>query len=177
MPLAHNLNKVNKKVNKSNAAIHVKGRNFKRLNRASLRQKKLEDRKAQHLEQKQNELQIVKYFQEEVNLATEKEVFGLIEMKAYIENFLKRYDEELDQLKAERRKGRPPTTRQLLLEEKVKYDENIYETGIKIPDVSDAETVRILRSWNGTIGGASILKYIHVSKDMQQLPTKELEMS
>lgn len=177
MPLAHNLLKVSKSVSKSKGSIHVKGRNFKRLNRASLRHEKLTNRKQKHLEQKQNELMVVKYLQEEVKQVPEKEVFGLDDMKAYLENFISRFDGELEELRAARRPGRPASSRQQILEEKVKYDQGIYATGYKIPDISDKLTVNRLREWNGTIGGVTAFKFVYVSKDMEQLPIKEQEMS
>lgn len=177
MPLSKSLSKVSKSVGKSKAAIHVKGRNFKRLNRATLRQQKLHHKKSLHLEQKLNELHIVKYIQDEILQVPEKEMFGLKEMKAYIENFLGRFHLELAQLKADRKKGRPPCNRQLLLEEKIKHDEKVYITGIKIPDISNKDVVKSLRKWNGTIGGTTVLRYTFISRDMQELPIVEVDMS
>lgn len=170
MPLQHSLSKVNKKVTKSKGAIHPKGRSLKQLNRAGLRQEKLAHRKALHLEQKQNDMLIYRYIQEEINQVPDKEVFGLSEMKAYIENFLGRFDEELKLLQQRHRPGRPIDNRQKILQEKIKYDQEIYRTGIKIPDIGDKATVEYLRQWNGSTGGINALKCIHVSKDMTELP-------
>ena len=63
MPLAHNLNKVTKNISKSTGSLHIKGRKFKQLNRATLRDKKLQQRKSQSLERKSNELSIVFFIQ------------------------------------------------------------------------------------------------------------------
>ena len=59
MPLAHNLNKVTKNISKSTGSLHIKGRKFKQLNRATLRDKSFNKRKSQSLERKSNELSIV----------------------------------------------------------------------------------------------------------------------
>lgn len=176
MPLAHNLNKVTKNLSKSTGSIHIKGRKFKQLNRATLRDQKLTARKAKAHEQREKEVQDFKFIQEAINNRKEQETFTLDEMKLFIESFLSRYDEELTRLRKERRPGRPATSRQQILEEKVKYDEQIYKTGYRIPDLSDKDTVEKLKNWNGSSGGLTIMKFIRVSKDMKQLPTKDIEM-
>lgn len=58
MPLAHNLSKVTKNLSKSKSSgsMHIKGRKFKQLNRATLRDKKITTKKLKSLEQKENEL-------------------------------------------------------------------------------------------------------------------------
>lgn len=169
MPLQRSFNKVNKKVTKSKGAIHPKGRSLKQLNRAGLRQEKLAHRKAVYLEQKQNDLMIYRYIQEEINQVPEKKVFGLEEMKAYIENFLGRFDEEFDQLKKAHRPGRPISNRQKILQEKIAYDQEIYKTGIKIPNINDDVTVEYLREWNGTTGAINLIKFTYISKDQELL--------
>lgn len=175
MPLAHNLKKVSKSVGGSRGSVHIKGRNFKKLNRASLRHNKLINKKASHLDKKQNELSIVKYIQEEIN-QVDKEIFGLDDMKAFLENFITRYDEDLEIFRQERRPGRPPSAKHKILEEAAKDERDKYKTGIKIPDISDKTTVDRLRNWNGTIGGVTAFKYVTVFRDMQQLPVKEASM-
>lgn len=107
MPLAHNLNKVTKNISKSTGSLHIKGRKFKQLNRATLRDKKLQQRKSQSLERKSNELSIVFFIQsllQEKNTANDggdedeeegenfkefsnKKQFTLDEMKQIIEKF------------------------------------------------------------------------------------------
>lgn len=97
-------------------------------------------------------------------------------MKAIIEDFINQNNEELEKLKSERRKGRPPTNRQNLLEEKLKHDLDVYKTGFKIPDISDKLTVERVRDWNGTTGATTVMKFIRISKDMTEFPTQEVEM-
>ncbi|CAX45178.1 conserved hypothetical protein [Candida dubliniensis CD36] len=189
MPLAHNLNKVTKNISKSAGSLHIKGRKFKQLNRATLRDKKLQQRKSQSLERKSNELSIVFFIQSllqenstisdnEENLEefTNKKQFSLDEMKQIIEKFIHQHDEELQKLQSERRKGRPPINRQTILEEKLKYDLEIYKTGFKIPDLTDQLTVERIKEWNGTTGATTTMRFIRVSKDMTELPTTTTEI-
>ncbi|KAK6461415.1 translation machinery-associated protein 16 [Scheffersomyces coipomensis] len=180
MPLAHNLNKVKKIASKSSASMHVKGRKFKQLNRATLRDKKITEKKQKSLEQKTNELSILFFLQKIINEDKDfkdVEVFSFTEMKSFIGLFVSRFDDELNELREERRPGRPQTSRQQNLEEKVKHESHIFDTGYYGPDLSDKETVKRLRLWNGTSGATTGMKFVRISKDMTELPTKELEMS
>lgn len=176
MPLAHSLSKVTKNVSKSKAAIHVKGRKFKQLNRATLREKKLQLKKLESLERKSNELSIVFFIQNILKDDSQKSEYSLDEMKSIIEKFIHQNDDELERLKSERRKGRPPTNRQNLLEEKLKHDLDVFKTGYKIPDLSDKLTVERCRDWNGTTGATTNMKFIRISKDMTEFQTEEVDM-
>lgn len=179
MPLAHNLSKVTKNLSKSTGSIHIKGRKFKQLNRATLRDKKLTAKRAKSIEQKENDMASIFFLQKLINDDDDfkkVETFSLAEMKAFVELFISRFDDELQQLREERRPGRPQTNRQQILEEKVKYDKRIYATGFKTPDLTDKATVERLRLWNGTTGGATVMKFVLLTKDMQLLPTKEVTM-
>jgi len=175
MPIQHSLSKVQKTIQKSKGAMHPKGRKFKQLNRATLREQKIADKKMQHVEKKEFELLRVKFLQEAITNREGQETFSLDEIKLFIEAFLTRDDEELDKLKAERRKGRPPTNRQLLLENKKKHEAQEYLSGYLVPDLTDKLTVELLRNWNGTSGGAGIFKYVHVAKGTTELPSKQDE--
>ncbi|KAK7681053.1 hypothetical protein QCA50_015890 [Cerrena zonata] len=159
MPIIKNLNKVNKNLAKSTGQMHIKG-----------------PKKMKHQEQKDNELRFIVHLQEKVNEEPEKVTFGLQDMKDFVESYISKDDEEIKELQDERRPGRPATARQNILEEKRKHDQHIYDTGYKLPDLSDKQTVERLRLWNGTHGGVTIMKYIHIHKDMKDLPTKEAEM-
>ncbi|ODV77450.1 uncharacterized protein CANTADRAFT_56349 [Suhomyces tanzawaensis NRRL Y-17324] len=179
MPLAHNLNKVTKNLSKSTGTIHIKGRKFKQLNRATLRDKKITAKKLKSLEQKENELAVIFFLQKLIKDDedfSKFETFTLKQMKGFVELFIQRYDDELDQLRADRRPGRPQTNRQQILEEAVKHDRHVYETGMKIPNLTDKETVDRIRAWNGTTGGTTVMKFVHVYKDMESMPSKEVKM-
>lgn len=173
MPLAHNLNKVTKNLAKSTAQMHVKGRKFKQLSRATLRDEKITAKKLKHQEQRDKELLSVQYMKDCVNVEDEKATFTLEDMKSFLEEHISRYDDELKELKDKRRPGRPPTSRQQQLEELVKHEQQLYTNGFKIPDLSDKSTVEKLRLWNGSSGGTTAMKFIHLAKGMKELPLKE----
>ncbi|KAI5964811.1 TMA16 [Candida pseudojiufengensis] len=175
MPLAHNLNKVTKNLSKSTGSIHIKGRKFKQLNRATVRDKKLQKQKLNSIEKKSNELLIVTFIQNKIK-DEPNESYSLEEIKDLINDFINIDRERLKDAEKEHRKGRPISTKQKLLSEKVKHEEHVFETGYKVPDISDPETVTRLRSWNGTTGATTGFKFTHVSKSQKSFPTKEVEM-
>ncbi|KAI5951553.1 TMA16 [Candida jiufengensis] len=175
MPLAHNLNKVTKNLSKSTGSIHIKGRKFKQLNRATVRDKKLKKQKLESIEKKSNELLIVTFIQNQIQ-NDDNETYSLDEIKNFIEDFINIDREKLAEESKNHRKGRPISTKQKLLTEKLKHAEHLFETGYKVPDLGDAETVTRLRSWNGTTGATTGFKFIHITKSMKEFPTKEVEM-
>ena len=164
MPVAHSLNKVSKNI-KQKGKLHVKGRKFKQLNRATLRDQKLAGRKVKSQELRDKELLSIKFIQEAVRNRPDQLTFNLEEMKLFLESYLARDDEELTELREARRPGRPLKARQQLLEEKTKHEAQLYETGIRIPDLLDKETVEKLRLWTGSSGGTTAMKFVHVAKN------------
>lgn len=165
MPLTKSLHKVLKKLSKQLVgSLHVKGRKFKQLNRATEREHKLQRKKLQHMEQKNHELLVYLHIQEKINEQKDKEVFSADDMREFVEEYIGRNDEELAQIEKDRRPGRPLSSKQQLQIEKRKHDEHIFETGFRIPDISDKLTVDRLRGWNGTSGSLSSWKFTLITK-------------
>ena len=155
--------------------MHIKGRKFKQLNRATVRDKKLKLQKLESVERKLNELLIVSFLQEQI-VNDEQPSYTLSEIQAFIESFIDQDRQLLEEVKQEHRKGRPISNKQKLLTEKVKHEEHLFATGYKVPDLSHEETVTRLRNWNGTTGATTGFKFINISKDMKEFPTVEVEM-
>ncbi|KAI3406815.2 TMA16 [Candida oxycetoniae] len=176
MPIAHSLKKVTKNVSKSTGSIHIKGRKFKQLNRAAVRDKKLQRKKLESIDKKSNELIIVTYFQSQIQTETQSS-YTLDEMKELITSFIQQYKEQLEELEKENRKGRPISTKQKILQEKIKHQEHVFDTSYNVPDLSDEETVKRLRAWNGTTGATTGFKFVRISRNMKQLPINEVEMT
>jgi translation machinery-associated protein 16 len=86
------------------------------------------------------------------------------EIQAMIEDYLGRDDEELAKLKAERRPGRPPSTRQNLLEINQKTEQDEYASGFWVPDLEDVINLRKLKEWNGQWAQLATLKFSRISK-------------
>jgi translation machinery-associated protein 16 len=86
------------------------------------------------------------------------------EIQAMIEDYLGRDDEEVLKLKAERRPGRPASTRQTLLEQHQAVEQGEYESGFWVPDLEDAENLKRLKEWSGQWSGLATLKFARISK-------------
>ena len=87
------------------------------------------------------------------------------DLQAMIEDYLGRDDEELLKLKAERRPGRPPATRQALLEQAQAVEQGEYASGFWIPDLQDASNLRKLKEWNGQWANLATLNFVRISSE------------
>lgn len=88
----------------------------------------------------------------------------LVKIQSLISDYLSRGDEELKQLKAERRAGRPPSTRQTLLEQQREMEEQEYEGGFWMPNLQDEETLVKLEAWKGDWVGLATLRFVRVTE-------------
>lgn len=78
--------------------------------------------------------------------------------------YLKRHDEEIVVLKAQRRPGRPPNNRESLMEERRAREENEYSTGFWVPDMENERTLGLLRDWNEQWASLSTLSYVRLTR-------------
>ncbi|TKA43667.1 hypothetical protein B0A54_05450 [Friedmanniomyces endolithicus] len=85
-----------------------------------------------------------------------------ISIQALITEFLKRNDEEIEQLKAERRVGRPPSTRFTMLEQEKRVEGKEYESGFWVPNLRDEETLTRLDGWRGDWISLANLRFLRV---------------
>ncbi|CAE6454647.1 unnamed protein product [Rhizoctonia solani] len=95
--------------------------------------------------------------------------FSLPEIHEIIQSvWLVRHDGPLEAEKASRRPGRPPSARELALLEMKRQDEEVYRTGLTIPDLTDSETVTLFRAWEEKSHDPAylhLLRSIRVSRD------------
>lgn len=164
MPLIKSLKKVNKKLAKqSSGSLHVKGRKFKQLNRATERENKIKLKKSQFAEQKNHELLFYLHMQEKANETPEKVAFDEADITQFVSEYIHRNDEEILQMEKDRRPGRPMSNRHHIMIEKRNYDLHLFETGWRVPDLRDEETCRHVKNWNGTSGSVSAWKFFRVT--------------
>ncbi|KAI4788642.1 hypothetical protein E4T44_13430, partial [Aureobasidium sp. EXF-8845] len=86
------------------------------------------------------------------------------EVHEAIAKYLGREDDSLAAFKAERRPGRPKSTRHTILEQQQDLEQKEYESGFWIPDMRDEATLIKLRNWKGEWIALSPLGYIRVEK-------------
>lgn len=85
--------------------------------------------------------------------------------QALIEDYLGRDDELLSTLKAERRPGRPPSTRETQLQQQLATEQAEYTSGFWVPDLEDEETLRNLKDWDGKWSGLATMKFVRILRD------------
>lgn len=82
-----------------------------------------------------------------------------------ITSYLNRHNEELAELKSQRRPGRPSSTREDLLLQFMTTEDREYSGGFWIPDLQDEANLKILREWNGEWTALNTFKYVRLSRD------------
>ena len=80
-------------------------------------------------------------------------------------SYLSRYDEEIAELKRQRRPGRPSSTREGLLQQSIVTEHREYDGGFWIPNMQDEGNLRSLREWNGEWSALNTFKYVRLSRD------------
>lgn len=176
MPVGKSLSKIQKKVEKTgkSASLHPQSLKLKQLNRATLRKEKISKQKATRDSLKDDKNLRIHFFKDAVNL-DDKKTYDLEEMKQFINAFISRDDNELEKLKSDRRPGRPASSRQDLLENRIRQEKKEFHSGFKMPNLSDKKTVEHLKNWSGDHSGLSIMKFIRVTNEMTELPEEPLQ--
>ncbi|CAL9737336.1 hypothetical protein MOSE0_L08988 [Monosporozyma servazzii] len=172
MPVSKSLSKIHKNLSKKKRAtgktvtLHPNGRKFKQINRATLREAKVIERKRVFTERKSGELSRIKFMQDLINTLDQYKdhtKFNTSEIAEFIQLFINRDDEEIDDFKAKRKPNRPPHGKQLLLENKRQSEMEEFQKGFQIPDLTLEDNVKFLRKWNGSFGAMSTLKLMRVN--------------
>lgn len=150
MPVSKSLKKVAKKVKGQDKSLHPNGRKFKQMSRATLREEKLQKNKIERHGMKEAQLFRYKFFQQVAKSVVEKNnkkeasddtttattsdkqeitPFTEEQIKDYIVRYIARDNEELEQLKAKRRPGRPASSQQDALQTKINKEKQEYRSG------------------------------------------------
>ncbi|SCU79733.1 LAFA_0B05270g1_1 [Lachancea sp. 'fantastica'] len=171
MPLSKALSKIQKNQKGKSVAVHPKGRKFQKLTTATLREDKIAAKKRLHNERKSHELSRVKFLQDVVNMDTfkDRETFTLEEMLLFANQFIGRDDEELDELKKKRRSNRPPSNRQVALQQRRDTEVKELQSGFLVPDLTEAANVEFLRRWNQTFGSMNTLQQIRINDKAERV--------
>lgn len=141
-------------------SLHENSRDAKRLRRAGARDDRVARLTAVRDKANKQWLDRIDFFQD--RLPETLHPLNVEEIQALIEEYINRHDAELQVLKAERRAGRPPSTRQTLLEQQKQQEEKEYESGFWLPNLQDEETLVKLESWKGDWSGLGILRFVRV---------------
>ncbi|KAI4241612.1 MAG: hypothetical protein L6R40_004444 [Gallowayella cf. fulva] len=160
------LAKVQKKIHKKKGAVsslHENSRDAKRLRRAGARSDKLEKLASARGKALQPYLQRISFFQSAAQEASGP--FTLESMQALIEIYLDRDSTELSTVQNERRAGRPPSTKEDLLKQRIQAEANEYNSGYWMPDMEDVDTLKKLQDWNEQWTSLGTMKHVRIAKD------------
>ncbi|KAH9167379.1 hypothetical protein EDB89DRAFT_129235 [Lactarius sanguifluus] len=84
--------------------------------------------------------------------------------------WLTRNDAELEEERAERRKGRPKSTKECRLEELKLREVEEYRTGLEVPDLTHRENVALYRTWDQReVAFVQMLRFIRISSTKPEL--------
>ncbi|KAJ9296845.1 hypothetical protein DTO271G3_5044 [Paecilomyces variotii] len=164
--MAKGLYKVQKQITKKRGkleALHENSRDSQRLRRAGAREDRLARAAAVTSRTRQAYVDRVAFFQECL-----KDASGALsdnEMAELVQKFIDRGAPELEELRQERRKGRPPSKREDTLVQRAQVEGKEFTTGFWMPDFTLEEVVLRLKVWNGEWANMSTLKFIRLLRD------------
>ncbi|KAH7369813.1 translation machinery-associated protein 16 [Rhexocercosporidium sp. MPI-PUGE-AT-0058] len=156
------LEKTRKKIAKKKGnitALHENSRDSQRLRRALMRDDKLIKVASARRKNDKPLVQRAAYFQEAIR-ANDGKALDLDTVQNLIKSFVHQNDEEFNELKKDRRPGRPASTREDLLRIKIATDEKEYENGFYL---TDENNVIFLDRWEGSWSYLSTLKWVRIS--------------
>lgn len=166
--MGRSLQKVQEQISKKRHGkldtLHQKSRDSRRLQRALVRDEKLDKIAASRRKNEQPRLERVSYFQ---NVVKENDgaPLEIPVIQQRIREFVHQYDDEYDMVKKARRPGRPPSTREHMLKMKMEELKQEYKNGFFLPDISNEETAKQLEKWAGSWAYLSNLSWVKVAQD------------
>lgn len=159
MPKKHTLRGIKGAMSKE-AVIHPNSRKATQISRALHRSKSLSARKSDHLNTRLYPLaDKLTWFKmrfcendDSINIPTlgaSAEKFDEL-----IEEYLARFDEDLEKLRGELRHGRPVPLKLIEIEAVKKLERQSYlEGSLEIPDLRSAANIKTLKAWTGSVHG------------------------
>ncbi|KAI9839737.1 MAG: hypothetical protein M1837_002025 [Sclerophora amabilis] len=163
--MPRSLAKVQKKIKRKHGnatSLNENSRNSQRLRRAELREDKLARVSTAKAKSHQPQLKRVAIFQKAA-----REFGGPLQIariQDLIQGYIHRDEEELSRLKKERRPGRPATTKEDLLNQRIAAESREYEIGFYIPDMEDSTNIQRLIDWNGEWTSLSVIKFSRLTR-------------
>ncbi|OCF31315.1 translation machinery-associated protein 16 [Kwoniella heveanensis BCC8398] len=136
---------ITKKTIKGKEGLHPGSRKAAQLTRVNLRTDKLKQQAKARKDYAEAKLQRPLFF---LHALSSPNPLSLPSLQALItEVYIARHDDRINELISERRPGRPKSKELLELEEVKKREMAEYDTGMEVPDLTDAPTVRLMYTW------------------------------
>lgn len=165
MPRA--LHKVQKHISKKRGgkptSLHQNSRDAQRLRSASAREEKLT--KLLDAATRANQVYVDRVSWYRSALEGSAGPLSEDELHVLTQSFVAREDEELEEAKAERRPGRPPSKVEERISDRKDAEEREHKSGFWIPDLRNQEGREKLEKWSGDWAGLNTLTFIRITKD------------
>ncbi|KIK38296.1 hypothetical protein CY34DRAFT_809512 [Suillus luteus UH-Slu-Lm8-n1] len=147
---------------KKEKVFHPDSRKAGQLNRVQLRKAKLADAASKRTKKHSAQADVYGFFYHAIPPEGTLSLEGLHSIISNV--WLTRHDDELEQERAARRKGRPKSTKELKLEEIKLRESEQYRTGMDVPDLTHEATVELFRKWDQTeVAYIQLLRFIRIS--------------
>ncbi|KAI6909719.1 hypothetical protein KC318_g9043 [Hortaea werneckii] len=151
---------VTKKKGQRSTALHEKSRDSLRMQKAGARDDRVARVTAVREKANRQWLERIAFFQD--RLPDTLHPMDVEQIQTLIQEYLSRDEDELAQIKSERRPGRPPSTRQTVLEQTREMERKEFESGFWLPNLQDEETLVKLDGWKGDWAGLGVLRFVRV---------------
>lgn len=165
--MARSLSKVQKKISKKRGgkpnSLHENSRDAQRLRTAGAREDKLAKLVDAASRSQRVFVDRVKFFRSAIEGSTGPLTEG--ELHALTESYIGREDAELEEVKAERRPGRPMSKVEERITSRKDAEEREFKSGFWIPDLRDELGREKLERWSGDWAGLNTLKVIRITQD------------
>ncbi|KAF8475313.1 hypothetical protein DFH94DRAFT_795240 [Russula ochroleuca] len=152
------------KATKKEKVFHPESRKAGQLARKQLRKFKLAGQASNRSKLHSSKADFYGFFfhaipEERGNVLTLSELHELV-----ADIWLTRHDEELEEERAARRKGRPKSTKEQKLEQVQLREAEEYRTGMEVPDLTHPDNVALYRTWDQReVAFLQLLRFIRIS--------------
>ncbi|KAK7012256.1 hypothetical protein R3P38DRAFT_1587531 [Favolaschia claudopus] len=150
--------------------FHPDSRKAGQLARKALRKGKLGNLRTKRTQKASSMLELYAFLHDalpppkESDNGEEGEALSLPELHAIAQGWIARNDAILAEEQAARRKGRPKSAKETRIEELKLREQEIYRTGMEIPDLTDPPTLARFRQWDvKSLGYAHLLRFVRIS--------------
>ncbi|KAE8214922.1 hypothetical protein CF327_g1761 [Tilletia walkeri] len=152
-----------KSIRRKNEPMHPDSRRAAQLTRAAVRVAKLRTQKTSRKIHNTNKVDRISTFILLLPDDTDR-LQDLPAIHHWIQEFwLPRHEDELADLKAARRAGRPPLKEEIALSHRIEAERAEYQAGLELPDLTSPVNVRLLREWKGDPQGLNAFRFVRIS--------------
>ncbi|KAI0051027.1 hypothetical protein FA95DRAFT_1570257 [Auriscalpium vulgare] len=155
---------------KKEKIFHPGSRKAGQLNRTQVRKSKLAGQAAKRSQKHSSKTDFYGFF---FHAMPDEGVLTLEELHGIVRNvWLTRNDDDLEEERKARRKGRPKSTKETKLEEIMLQEAEQYRTGMEVPDLTHEANVALFRRWDQVeFPYTQLLRHIRISSSRPDVAT------